>query len=152
MEKNLKNMNNSQKKNFLQKFFNAFTIKKEQENFGDIMQSIRDGVTFRGTNLWVLMFAILIASIGLNVNSTAVIIGAMLISPLMGPILGMGVSIGINDDYLLKRSIRNFAFAIAVSLATSTLYFAISPISSVQSELLARTSPNLWDVLIAFCG
>ena len=98
------------------------------------------------------MFAILIASIGLNVNSTAVIIGAMLISPLMGPILGMGVSIGINDDYLLKRSIRNFAFAIIVSLITSTLYFTISPISSAQSELLARTSPNLWDVLIAFFG
>lgn len=145
-------MENPQTKNFLQKFFEAFAIKKEQENFGDIMQSIRDGVTFRGTNLWVLIFAILIASIGLNMNSTAVIIGAMLISPLMGPILGMGVSIAINDDFLLKRSLRNFTFAIIVSLVTSTLYFLISPISSAQSELLARTSPNIWDVLIAFFG
>lgn len=116
------------------------------------MQSVRDGISFRGTNLWVLIFAILIASIGLNVNSTAVIIGAMLISPLMWPIIGIGVSIGINDSLLFKRSIRNFLFAMSVSLVTSTLYFLISPLSEAHSELLARTSPNIYDVFIAMFG
>lgn len=116
------------------------------------MQSIRDGVTFRGTNLWVLIFAILIASIGLNVNSPAVIIGAMLISPLMWPIIGIGVSIAINDSSLLKQAMRNFLFAVSVSLITSTIYFWISPISEAHSELLARTSPNIYDVLIALLG
>lgn len=145
-------MNSSETSFQKRNFFHPFAIKKEQENFGDIMQSIRDGISFRGTNLWVLIFAILIASIGLNVNSTAVIIGAMLISPLMWPIIGIGVSIGINDSLLFKRAIRNFLFAMSVSLFTSTLYFLISPLSEAHSELLARTSPNIYDVLIALFG
>ena len=132
-----------------QEFFSTLIIKKEQENFRDIMQFIEDGVDFKGTNLWVLIFAILIASIGLNVNSTAVVIGAMLISPLMGPIIGIGAGIGINDSALMKRSIRNFLFAMAVGLFTSTVYFGLSPLSDAHSELLARTEPTMYDVLIA---
>ena len=103
-------------------------------------------------NLWVLIFAIFIASLGLNVNSTAVIIGAMLISPLMGPIIGMGLAIGINDLDLLRRSAKNFGVATLISVLTATFYFLITPLGEAQSELLARTSPTLYDVLIALCG
>ena len=92
------------------------------------------------------------ASLGLNTNSTAVIIGAMLISPLMGPIMGFGLGLGISDFELIKRSFRNFATATIFSVITSTLYFLISPISEAQSELLARTQPTVYDVLIAFFG
>jgi uncharacterized hydrophobic protein (TIGR00271 family) len=118
----------------------------------EIIADISSGVTFKGANLWVLIFAIFIASLGLNVNSTAVIIGAMLISPLMGPIIGMGLAVGINDLELLKRSAKNYGVATLISVLTATVYFLISPLSEVQSELLARTSPTLYDVLIAFCG
>jgi len=117
-----------------------------------VVDNIRKGVEFKGTNLWVLIFATFVASLGLNVNSTAVIIGAMLISPLMGPIMGMGLSVGINDFELLKRSLRNFGFMVLASIFTSTLYFFISPLSGAQSELLARTTPTTYDVLIAFFG
>ena len=118
----------------------------------EVVDNICRGVDFRGTNLWVLIFATFVASLGLNVNSTAVIIGAMLISPLMGPIMGMGLSVGINDFDLLKRSVRNFGFMVLVSILTSTLYFVVSPLSGAQSELLARTVPTTYDVLIAFFG
>lgn len=117
-----------------------------------VVEEIRKGVDFRGTNLWVLMFAVFIASLGLNVNSTAVIIGAMLISPLMGPIIAMGLSLGINDFDLLKTAWRNFLLMVVMSLLTSTFFFIISPISTAQSELLARTNPTTYDVLIAFFG
>ncbi len=103
-------------------------------------------------NLWVLIFAIFIASIGLNMNSTAVVIGAMLISPLMGPIIGLGVGIGINDFDLIKKALRNLAIATVISLIASTIYFAITPLSDARSELLARTTPTIWDVFIAFFG
>lgn len=129
-----------------------FRLKAHRENFRSVVKTIESGVTFRGTNLWVLVFAILIASLGLNVNSPAVIIGAMLVSPLMGPIMGMGLAMGINDLQLLRKSLTNYAFAAAVSLATSTLFFLVSPINEAHSELLARTTPNLYDVLIAFVG
>lgn len=115
-------------------------------------QVIREGVSFRGTNLLILVFAILIASLGLNTNSTAVIIGAMLISPLMGPIIGLGLGVGIEDFDLLKRSVRNLTVAAAFSVLASTLYFLISPVSEGHSELLARTSPTIYDVLIGFFG
>lgn len=118
----------------------------------EVEASIYKGVEFRGTNLWVLICATFIASLGLNVNSTAVIIGAMLISPLMGPIMGVGLAVGINDFGLLKKSLRNFLWMFVVSIVTSTVYFLISPYSSAQSELLARTSPTTYDVLIAFFG
>lgn len=124
----------------------------EQENELDTIESIRKGVEFKGSNLWVLIFAILIASLGLNVNSTAVIIGAMLISPLMGPIMGVGLGLGINDFELVKKSFRNLATATIFGILTSTLYFLISPLSEVRSELLARTTPTIYDVLIAFFG
>src|SRR5674476_666630 len=98
------------------------------------------------------MFAVVVASVGLNMNSTAVIIGAMLISPIMGPINGMGYSIATYNFPLLRQSIKNFSFAVALSLIASTIYFAISPISTAHSELLARTSPTVYDVLIALFG
>jgi len=110
------------------------------------------GVVFRGTNLWILIFAILIASLGLNVNSTAVIIGAMLVSPLMGPIIGLGVGVGIGDFDLLRRALKNYGIAVLISVLTATIYFLLSPLSEARSELLARTSPSLYDVLIAFFG
>lgn len=113
---------------------------------------IRDGVAFRGTNLWLLILAILIASVGLNVNSTAVIIGAMLVSPLMGPIMGVGYGAGIADFALVRRAGANLAVAVTVSLLTSAVYFSLTPLSAAHSELLARTSPTIWDVLIAAAG
>ncbi|MCM1519660.1 MAG: TIGR00341 family protein [Lachnoclostridium sp.] len=115
-------------------------------------QTIRDGVSFRGTNIVILIIAIFIASLGLNTNSTAVIIGAMLISPLMGPIIGIGLGIGIEDFDLLKRSFRNLVMAAGFSVIASTIYFIISPVSEGHSELLARTSPTIYDVLIGFFG
>ena len=118
----------------------------------DAEQTIREGVSFRGVNLLVLIFAIFIASLGLNVNSTAVSIRAMPISPLMGPIIGIGLAVGIHDFELMKRSFRNLFMATAFSIATSCLYFLISPVNEGHSELLARTSPTIYDVLIGFFG
>ncbi|HQN65431.1 MAG TPA: TIGR00341 family protein [Methylophilus sp.] len=129
-----------------------FSLIEDKANDQVIDASIRSGVELRGTNLWVLMFAIFIASIGLNVNSTAVIIGAMLISPLMGPIMGIGYGIGIYDADLIRKSLRNLGIATGISLLVSTIYFFTTPLSDAQSELLARTSPTIWDVLIAFFG
>ena len=118
----------------------------------ETIESIKADIDFQGYNVWILIFSILIASIGLNVNSGAVVIGAMLISPLMGPILGVGLSLGINDWSTMKRSLRNFAIMFTVSIITSTLYFALTPLEDAQSELLARIRPTLLDVLIAFIG
>ena len=129
-----------------------FNLMAEKENEKAVIDQVSNGVVFRGTNLWILMFAILIASLGLNVNSTAVIIGAMLISPLMGPIIGMGLAVGINDFDLLKRALKNYLIATLISVVTATIYFLLSPLSEAHSELLARTSPTLYDVLIAFFG
>lgn len=133
-------------------FARIFDVRQEQEDEQETIDSIKKGVEFKGTNLWVLIFATFIASLGLNTNSTAVIIGAMLISPLMGPIMGFGLGLGISDFELIKRSFRNFAIATVFSVITSSIYFLISPISEAQSELLARTQPTLYDVLIAFFG
>lgn len=116
------------------------------------IEQIRKGVEFKGANLWVLIFAIFIASLGLNTNSTAVIIGAMLISPLMGPIMGIGLGVGIQDFNLIKRSFKNLAIATIISIITSSIYFYISPLSEASSELLARTYPTTYDVLIALFG
>lgn len=124
----------------------------EKENETETIENIRKGINFKGSNLWVLIFAIFIASLGLNVNSTAVIIGAMLISPLMGPIMGVGLGVGINDFELIKTSFRNLAIATIFGILTSTLYFLISPLNEARSELLARTTPTIYDVLIAFFG
>lgn len=118
----------------------------------EVNSNIQKGIMIRGTNLWVLIFAIFIASLGLNTNSTAVIIGAMLISPLMGPIIGMGYSMGVYDFNLLKESLRNFLVMVVVSLVTSAIFFTLPLITSTQSELLARTQPTTYDILIALFG
>ena len=133
----------------IRQHFNSLPDKNEER---DTIIQITDGISFKGSNLWILIFAILIASLGLNVNSTAVIIGAMLISPLMGPITGMGLSIGINDLQFLKRSFKNYLIMVVIAVITATLYFLITPLKEAQSELLSRTSPTLYDVLIAICG
>ena len=124
----------------------------EQEREEDTVEAIRKGIGVRGTNLGVLIFATFIASLGLNTNSTAVIIGAMLISPLMGPIMGIGLGVGINDFELIKKAFRNLLIATIFSVLTSTLYFLLSPLNEARSELLARTTPTIYDVLIAFFG
>lgn len=138
------------------------TLKQQLERFFSLSDylvtqseaeaSIREGVSFRGTNILILVLAIFIASLGLNTNSTAVIIGAMLISPLMGPIIGLGLAIGIQDYDLLRRSGRNLAAAALFSVLASAIYFLISPVAEGHSELLARTSPTIYDVLIGFFG
>lgn len=128
-----------------------FALHYDTDEQGTVEQ-IKSGVVFQGGNLWILIFAILVASIGLNVNSTAVIIGAMLISPLMGPIVGAGLSLAINDFPLLKRALKNLAIASLISILTSAIYFFLSPLSEAQSELLARTSPTIYDVMIALFG
>lgn len=130
----------------------AFDLLQSQAEPEAIDAAIRKNARFAGVNLWVLFFAILIASIGLNVNSTAVIIGAMLISPLMGPILGIGYGAGIGDARLIRSSALSLLWFMLISLGTATLYFLVSPLDEARSELLARTSPTIWDVLIAFFG
>lgn len=137
---------------FFGKLRNRFDLRDDSATQEEVVETISKGTEFRGTNLWVLICATFIASLGLNVNSTAVIIGAMLISPLMGPIMGLGLSLGINDFTLMKKSLRNFSWMVVVSVLTSTFFFFIIPSGSAQSELLARTSPTTYDVLIAFVG
>ena len=127
-------------------------LKKDKENELETVDSIRKGVEFKGANLWILIFAIFMASLGLNVNSTAVIIGAMLISPLMGPIMGVGLSVGLNDFELMKRSLKSFFITTAFSVVTATVFFLLAPMAGSQSELLARTSPTIYDVFIALFG
>ena len=127
-------------------------LRKDKDNELETVDSIRKGVEFKGANLWILIFAIFMASLGLNVNSTAVIIGAMLISPLMGPIMGVGLSVGLNDFELMKRSLKSFLITTLFSVTTATIFFLVSPVAEGQSELLARTSPTIYDVFIALMG
>ena len=129
-----------------------FSLLDDKADDDEIDRSLRAGVELRGATPWILMFAIVIASVGLNTNSNAVIIGAMLVSPLMGPIVGLGYGVGIYDFALVRRSLANLGIAAGISLLTSTLYFALTPLDEAQSELLARTTPSLWDVLIALAG
>lgn len=129
-----------------------FNLDADTASRDEVVAAISKGVEFRGVNLWVLIFATMIASLGLNINSPAVIIGAMLISPIMGPIMGVGLSLGINDFELLKTSLRNLMLMFIVAIVTSTIYFFVSPLSSNSSELLARTAPTTYDVLIALFG
>ena len=136
-------------KNSLAGYFDLSADLLPQEEAENV---IREGVSFRGTNIIVLIIAIFIASLGLNTNSTAVIIGAMLISPLMGPIIGIGLAVGIQDFDLMKRSFRNLMAAAFFSIITSCIYFLISPVNEGHSELLARTSPTIYDVFIGFFG
>lgn len=129
-----------------------FNLHNGEEDKQKTLQTVTNNISFAGSNLWILAGAIFVASIGLNVNSTAVIIGAMLISPLMGPIVGSGFALAIYDFDLLKKSIINLFIATLVGLIVSTIYFYVSPFKEAQSELIARTSPNIYDVLIAFFG
>lgn len=116
-------------------------------------KSIRNNIYFRGPNAWILAIATIIASVGLNVNSIPVIIGAMLISPLMGPIFGVGLGLGINDMQLIKSSGKNLLIMVIISLVASFVYFMITPLNlNDPSELLARTNPTIYDVLIALAG
>ncbi len=116
-------------------------------------ERIKASIGFKGPNAWILAFAIVLASVGLNVNSTAVIIGAMLVSPLMGPIIGTGLALGTNDTDLLKSAAKNLLVMVVISLLASTIFFALSPLSLVNpTELEARTSPTIYDVLIALFG
>ena len=149
----VKNKKEKSRANLAFKLFGSyFNILPDKEDERETIENISAGVRFRGANLWVLICAIFIASLGLNVNSTAVIIGAMLISPLMGPIIGSGLALGIRDYGLLRRSMKNYCVATLISVVTATIYFLITPFEGEQSELLARTSPTLYDVLIAFFG
>ena len=133
-------------------FFDFIDLHNGEEQKEKVLENIKSNISFRGSNLWILACAIVIASVGLNVNSTAVIIGAMLISPLMGPIVGAGFALAMYDFELLKKSGRNLLIATVVSLTVATIYFLVSPFKETQSELLARTAPNIYDVLIAFFG
>lgn len=136
----------------IRKIFAYTNLHKGEEDKSKVLDNVKNNITFRGSNLWILACAIVVASVGLNVNSTAVIIGAMLISPLMGPIVGAGFGLGTYDFELLKKSLKNLFIATIVSLIVSTIYFFISPFKEVQPELVSRTSPNIYDILIAFFG
>lgn len=116
-------------------------------------RSIRSNVAFRGPNVWILAFSIIIASVGLNVNSTAVIIGAMLISPLMGPIIGIGLGLGVNDTKLIRVGLKNLLVMVGISLMASFMYFLMTPLKLANpTELLSRTNPTIYDVIIALFG
>lgn len=136
----------------MNKLLGFIDLHNGEEEKAKVLDNVVRNTSFRGANLWILACAIVVASVGLNVNSTAVIIGAMLISPLMGPIVGAGFALGTYDFVILKKSAKNLLIATVVSLLVSTIYFFISPFKDAQSELLARTSPNIYDVLIAFFG
>ena len=118
----------------------------------EFREKLYDDLHVRLRDTLILMCSIFIASIGLNMNSTAVVIGAMLISPLMTPIIGLGFGLAIFDTRLIKQSLGVLFTQVLVSLLVSTLYFWISPLSYASSELIARTSPTIWDVLIAIAG
>ena len=125
----------------------------DEIDYENASTSIRKNIAFRGTNVFILACAIVIASVGLNVNSIPVIIGAMLISPVMGPILGFGLGLGTEDNTLVKNSLKNFAVMVVISILASTIFFLLSPLSLANpSELLARTNPTIYDVLIALFG
>ncbi len=140
-------------RDYFRRFLRYYVTIYEHIDTEDAAQRIKAGIWFRGPNVWILAFSIIIASVGLNVNSTAVIIGAMLISPLMGPIIGTGFAIGTNDVDLLKAALKNLLVMVAISLVASTLFFVLSPLDLTNpTELVARTRPTVFDVLIAFFG
>jgi uncharacterized hydrophobic protein (TIGR00271 family) len=133
-------------------YFKSVVSIRQDVDYEGSVDAIRNDIDFKGVNVWILGASIVIASIGLNVNSTAVVIGAMLISPLMGPIVGVGLSVGINDFQMLIRSLKSLVTAVLISVLISAVYFLLTPFGEVQSELIARTRPTLLDVLIAMFG
>ncbi|MBA3675210.1 MAG: DUF389 domain-containing protein, partial [Chitinophagaceae bacterium] len=136
----------------MRKYFQDILSLRETSDFEKTKSTISDGVTLRGYNLWILLCSSVLASIGLDTNSAAIIIGAMLISPLMSPILGVGLSVAVHDKLLLIRSLRNLALAVVISLFASVLYFILTPLGQITSEEKARTFPTLLDVLVALFG
>lgn len=130
----------------------AFSLEHDSATPEEIREAMLNGSQVRGTNMCILVLAIFIASIGLNMNSTAVIIGAMLISPLMGGIMAIGYGIAVNDLKLVRKAFTGLMFQVFLCIVTSTVYFSLTPISIAHSELLARIKPTVWDVLIAFFG
>ncbi|MBQ9410735.1 MAG: DUF389 domain-containing protein [Bacteroidales bacterium] len=137
----------------IKKRIRQYTYIYDQVDTDSAAERIKGSIWFKGPNAWILVFAIVLASVGLNVNSTAVIIGAMLVSPLMGPIIGTGLALGTNDTDLLRSAVKNLLVMVGISLAASTVFFLLSPLSLVNpTELEARTSPTIYDVLIALFG
>lgn len=133
----------------MNKIFNLHHGEDDKEK---VLATVKSNLNFSGSNLWILACAIMVASVGLNVNSTAVVIGAMLISPLMGPIVGAGFALGMFDFQLLRKSLKNLLLSTIVGLSVSFLYFLLTPYKEAHSEIISRTSPNIYDVLIAFFG
>ncbi|KIA82834.1 membrane protein [Kaistella solincola] len=131
---------------------NYFNLQDGEEQKEKVLANVQNSIVFSGSNVWVLACAIVIASVGLNLNSTAVVIGAMLISPLMGPIVGAGFALAMFDFKLLRKSLKNLLVSTLVGLLFSSLYFFLTPFKEAQSEILARTAPNIYDVIIAFFG
>lgn len=136
----------------IRKVTSIFQISDEMDSQKDIYENILKGANLRGTNMWIFICAIIIASVGLNVNSESIVIGAMLISPLMGSVVGIGYGVSTYDFKLLQKSLRTLLFAVTISLIASTLYFLLSPISITRSSMLAVLSPSIYDVIIAFFG
>ena len=143
-------------KNFFRKvliYLRSIIHFSDEIDYENASTSIRKNITFKGTNVFILVCAIIIASVGLNVNSIPVIIGAMLISPVMGPILGFGLGLATEDTHLVKNSLKNYSVMVGISIIASSLFFVLSPLSLANpSELLARTNPTVFDVLIALFG
>ena len=131
---------------------NFFDLQEGEEQKEKVLANVKGSLVFSGANVWILACAIMIASVGLNVNSTAVVIGAMLISPLMGPIVGAGFALAMFDFALLRKSLKNLLVSTLIGLVVSFLYFSLTPFKEAQSEILSRTAPNIYDVLIAFFG
>lgn len=152
------NLDKSVRRNAKGLFQSLFSFFKEVLDFrkeadrDHTINSIKADISIKGPNAWILICSILVASVGLNANSIPVVIGAMLISPLMGPILGFGLSIAINDLETLKKSIVNFSVMVVLSVFTAYLFFSFFPLREESSELLSRTEPDIRDVLIAFFG
>lgn len=146
------NKSGTTKQRMKEYFGSLLDMRSDMLSYDELHDMMKENTEIYGANMWILMMAILIASIGLNVNSTAVIIGAMLISPLMSGILTMGYALGIRDLSLLKYAAARFGTQVLISLITSTIYFTLSPLTTATSEMIARTSPTLWDVLIAMFG
>ncbi len=136
----------------IKKFFSELLdIRSESDRVATI-DAVKKDIPFKGHSAWILIFSIFVASIGLNVSSTAIVIGAMLISPLMGPIVGVGLSVAINDVETLRRSLINLGVMMGLSVLTAFLYFKVSPLTEETPELLARTYPTILDVLVAIFG
>ena len=137
---------------FGQYLYKKFSLWTGKEAGTHTIQQAQSNISIQGANLWILLWAIVICSIGLNMNSMTIVIGAMLISPLMGPIIGIGVGLAIYDMDMVRRGLRNFLVACVLAIVVSGLYFLITPVQEITNEILLRTSPTVWDILIAGAG